>query len=68
MPNPAPAPRKPPARRPLLELTRNGKVIARIRGPVGANDLRLIWGIPVLGGGWWTRNRKPIKKGNKVNS
>lgn len=55
---------KPPAARPLLVLTRNGRPVARLRGPQGANDLRLIWGLPVLGGGgWWTKNRKPMKNG-----
>ena len=51
------------ARRPKLLLTSNGQVASIIIGPRAANDLRIMWGVPVLeGGGFWTRNSKEIPK------
>jgi hypothetical protein len=54
----------PPAgRRPALVLTINGRAAAKIIGPKAANDLRIIWGVGVLGGGgYWTRNGREIPK------
>jgi hypothetical protein len=59
------APRRPRgvARRPILRLTFNGQVVATIIGPRGANDLRIIWGFPLLGGGgYFTQNGREIPK------
>lgn len=50
-------------RRPRLLLTSNGQVAGTIIGPPAANDLRIMWGVPVLeGGGYWTKNGKEIPK------
>jgi len=51
------------AHRPRLLLTSNGQVVGIIIGPRGANDLRIMWGVPVLeGGGYFTKDGKEIPK------
>jgi len=66
----AEATRKPPKkvaqkrpRRPTLRLTCNGQVVGIIIGPRGANDVHIMFGIPILdGGGYFTKNGKEIPK------
>ena len=49
------------ARRPVLVLTTNGQAGGRMFGPRAANDVRIVWNLPVLGGGgYWTKNGKEI--------
>ena len=48
-------------RRPILILTINGQKSQIIVAPRGANDLRIIWGVGILGGGgYWTKFGKEI--------
>jgi hypothetical protein len=47
----------------VLYFTRNGKVIGKVVSPMGSNDLRIVWGLPLLGaGGYWTKNGVPMPK------
>lgn len=48
-----------PKGRPVLIFTINGKEAARIVGPKGANDLRIIWGV-LTPYGYWTKNGQEI--------
>ncbi|HTQ30898.1 MAG TPA: hypothetical protein VMI53_06780 [Opitutaceae bacterium] len=58
-------PKPPPG--PVIFFTRNGVIIGKAVAPRGANDVRIIWGIPVLGAaGWWTKNGQPMPKGQIV--
>lgn len=46
--------------KPVLIFTIDGKEVARIVAPPGANDLRIIWGV-LTPYGYWTKNGQEIK-------
>lgn len=57
---PEPKPKQPPPQgKPTLIFTKDGRPIGKVEGPPGANDIRFIWGVGLLGGGgYWTKDGK----------